>query len=282
MADPESGRTPPILLNREPIPREAFSDLLAEAAGIEVLEAVLLDRLVRAECDRRGIVVDEAAAHHEEEILREGLHSDSATAARLLEELRRRRQLGERRYALLLWTNARLRALVRDQVSIDPERLRVEYARQYGPRFMIRILTLPDRPAIEKALLRIQGGENFIDLAVELSTDLSADRGGLIGPISPVDPEYPQVIRDLLTQLSPGETSSVAAVEAGFCLVHMVRRLAPLDVPFESVEDEIERSLRRAMERQQMNGLAAALLREAEVIVLDPALNDAWQWRNQR
>ena len=86
--------------------------VLAELAGSQALEEVLLDAMLEDRARERGIAPDEAAIAREEETLRGYLDRDPARADRLLSEVRARQGLGPARWRALLRRNAILRAMV--------------------------------------------------------------------------------------------------------------------------------------------------------------------------
>src|SRR5690606_3630103 len=80
--------------------------------------------------------------------------------------------------------------------------------------------------------------ERFAELAMRHSIDASASRGGLLAPISTVDPAYPLAMLKAIDGLvaraeadgaradgGDGEVSEVVAIDGGYALVQLVERL---------------------------------------------------------
>lgn len=276
-------------VNSEPIRRDALLDPLIEAAGGEVLAELVLDRLIDQQLDERSqtLTEDELAAERER-LLTALAPDDEDEAARVLRELRQQRGLGETRFQSFLRRNAGLRKLVADEVEVTDAAVRDAFNRRYGERYRARLIVVDSFE--QAARLREQAIErqaSFSDLAAEHSTDISADRGGLLSPINPADSSYPQVLRDALVRLDEqvnerGEqggapVSEVLAIEGQFALVKLEEKIGPEDVEFADVKDELAREVRARLEQRRMQQRARRMLSDANIVILDGALSDRWQ-----
>ncbi|MHC4590183.1 MAG: peptidylprolyl isomerase [Planctomycetota bacterium] len=181
--------------------------LLNEAAGADVLADVVLDRMLVAELDDAGILITAQELDAERALFYETLSPDPDTAARLARQLRARQGLGRQRLDRLLRRNAALRALVRDRVEITEEAISRMYEIAHGPKRQARLIVAPTLNDAQAAINRVNAGELFADVAVEVSTDTSAARGGMLEPISRADASYPQALREAVWALEPGELS---------------------------------------------------------------------------
>lgn len=269
---------PVLYINGEPVRGEALSPALYEAAGGAVLADAVLDRMLVERLADRGMTVTPADLDAERQRLLLTLDpNDENQAVRLLRELREARGLGDTRFEGLLRRNASLRKLVQDDVEITPVTIGQQYELRYGPRYQPRIITaeaLRDFDAVQR---RLDAGEAFSDVAAELSTDLSAAQGGLLSPISLVDPSYPQTLRNLLPKLEPGQVSEPIAIDGSFALVKLERKVEAQPVEMDDVREELEQEVRFRVEGALMNQLGRSLIRDAKVTVLDPALGDSWR-----
>jgi hypothetical protein len=272
---------PAALLANESITWADLSVPLAEAAGGAVLEEVALDRLLAKEMQLRGLSLEPGAGTQEEEYLREALAVAAGVQAGqqgdLVQQLRRSRGLGDRRYASLLDRNAKLRRMVRDEVKVTPEDVQQAFEIRYGQRFQTRlILTRTEREAGDAAD-RLRAGEPFAEVATKLSTDPSRLRGGAIGTISPADPSYPMALRKSIASSTVGAPTSVIALEQGYAIVLVEQVIPPTAASFDAAAPGLEREVRLVRERAAMDRLAAQLLRAANITVLDPSLD--WSWK---
>jgi len=266
---------------------------LVEAAGAAALEEAALDIALRDALADRGVRFADLDVAAERAILVEQLaqaapgsgaaHPEAALdrGERLLRELRATRGLGEHRFEGLLRRNAGLRRLVRDEVVINERVIRQAYDLRYGARIPARIIVVETIGDAARAIERLDAGEPFPEVAARLSTDESASRGGLLEPVNPADPSYPQALRDALRNLAPGERSRPVALDAGFAiLLRETSDLAPQDAPtLDAARPTLEREARLRQERLLMGERARELLSRSRITVFDDDLNRAWRTR---
>lgn len=254
---------------------------LSEAAGATALEELALRRLITDELVRAELTIgpDDIAA--EQKRLVELLDPDPNVAVRLLNDLRRRDQLGPRRYQALLWRNAALRALVQDDVVVTEDAVKQAYEIAYGRRRQARLATLSSLAEAQAARELIEGGAFFGDVAVERSTDGSAARGGLLEPIARHDPAYPEALRRTLWTLEEGQLSSPILLDNGYAILQMVGVTPRQEITLAEARPRLEKQIRLNQERLLMDQLARRLLNGATITVFDDELNESWKWRRK-
>lgn len=249
--------------------------------GGDALAELLLDRAVETRVNASGLVIADAEILAEQQRMLENLSSDPEDAARLFAELRNRRGLSQARYDALLRRNAGLRRLVRDRVVVTEAAIQQAYALQYGDRYRVRLITADNPRTLGLAKTRVLGGESFTDLAIELSTDESASQGGLLSPINPADATYPKAIRDALPGLAMDRPASrispVIALSDIYALLWLEGVVKQQGPPLDEVRGELEQVVRSELERLRMQQLARSILEQAEVVVLEPELEQDWQ-----
>ena len=284
VSDPlTSSSTVVAYVDGDSISAEELRQLFLEKSGGLILAEVVLDRRLKRRLAQSSLVVGSTEVTAEKKLLLETLDStDEDQAVRLMAQLRRVRGLGKKRFAAMLHRNAALRLLVQPQVRVSDAAMGLHYQRLYGPRYQGRILVRPTLRDLDPIQDRLTAGESFSDLAAELSSDLSAAQGGLLSPISPVDPEYPQSIRKLLPRLEVGEISDAIAVDGGFALVKLERKIAGQGIEFDDVKEELKLQVTRYVEGMLMDQMARALTTKTGVVVLDPALGQSWQRQKVR
>ena len=275
----------PAVVRGTVVPWSAMQPLLAEAAGAEVLQEITLDRALAEEARLRGVSVTDAQIRAEEanllRTLREaGAALDDAGGRQVLDDLRRRRGLGPRRYEALLRRTALLRAMVQDQIDLTDAAIQRAYELLHGPRYRVRIITVDSIPAANAVQARLDAGEPFGEVAARFSTDPSAGVGGLVEPISAADLNYPSALREALPRLQAGRVSAPIAIERGYAILRLDEVIPADGIAFEDVRDSVEREARIAQERTRMSELAARLIGQSGVTALDPSL--AWSWRQGR
>jgi len=119
----------------------------------------------------------------------------------------------------------------RRQDFVRPERVRLR-----------QILT-DDRATAEKALQRLAAGDDFIEVARQLSRDPSAQTGGYQGELSRAD--LPPAFADVIFSLKPGEASRIVPADYGFHIFQVIDRPPAGVVPLEDAREEIVERLRQ-------------------------------------
>jgi parvulin-like peptidyl-prolyl isomerase len=166
-------------------------------------------------------------------------------------------------------------------VNVTPREIERMHDLTYGPKRQVRLITAPNLAEVKEVVERVEAGEAFGDVAVELSTDLSAARGGLLEPVSREDQSYPRALRDAIWALDePGAHSAPILMNNGYAIVQLVREIEGDDTPVEDVREEMQRLVRLRQERLLMDQLARAVLDDVSVTIFDDSLR--WSWRNTR
>jgi peptidyl-prolyl cis-trans isomerase D len=131
-----------------------------------------------------------------------------------------------------------LRTVARDADEAEVERVRGEAA---------------------AALLRIQNGEDFADVARELSQDPgSAEKGGDLGFFG--RGQMAPAFEDAVFALQPGEMTDLVRTDYGFHIIRLEERKEAVERPFEEVQEELARELlRREAGNEQAEEDAEAL-----------------------
>ncbi len=117
--------------------------------------------------------------------------------------------------------------LIQEDVEVTPEAVEHMFQLLYGPRRQARLMTLPTLVEAEQAIAEVNAGAAFGTVATNRSTDSSAARGGLLEPISSVDPRYPRSLRQQLWLLRPGELSPPIPLGSQFAVLRSSERSRP-------------------------------------------------------
>lgn len=274
----EAGGKAVAFVEGRPITVNDLQPAVYEAAGGQILAEMVLDRRIERRLAERGITLAGSQIMAEKEVLLKTLDAGNEDqATRLLRELRKRRGLGDQRFEQLLKRNAGLRALIAEQVQINDALIQQAHQMQYGAKYEIRLITVEALgEAGEVARKARDGTLTFTELAVRHSTDSSRAQGGLLPPISPVDESWPEAIRKVVTTLNVGSVSDPVALERGFAIVKLERKVEAQPIQLEPVRAELTARVRRNAERLLMQQLARTLLTEADVLVADRVLRESW------
>lgn len=286
LAQPADSRTPAgpenivAYIDGRPLTAADLWPPLAELAGAQVLTEQVVGHLVERRLEVAGLAIGPGEAEQEEHRLLSVLHEDPDQAQRLLSELRTRRGWGRARYAQLLRRSAGLRLLIQNEVHVSDAAIDRAYRVRYGKKYTARLIVVDTLPQASDLAARARAGEPFIDLATAHSTDPSASRGGLLEPISPEDATYPAALRTMLAKLTPGRVSDPIALENGYALALVEKVIEP--DPTDAADpahrrQQVAQRLTLQLERVLMDRRARAILQEADVVVLDPALQAGWR-----
>ncbi|MCZ6445856.1 MAG: peptidylprolyl isomerase [Planctomycetota bacterium] len=273
---------PAALVNGVVVEWGELRPLLNEAAGAEVLQEIILDRMLSRALADAGVTITADEVDAERQLFYSTLSPDTGVSARLGRELRSSRGIHRHRFAQLLHRNASLRALVRDRVQVTDEAVGRLYEIIHGPKRQARLMVLPTLRAADAAIQRVRSGEFFGDVAVEISTDSSASRGGLLEPISRADPSYPQALRQVLWSLASAEISAPVLLGDTYALLMLVREVPGDGADLDEQRGELERLARLNQQRLLMDQVARRLILQATVTVFDEALRESWDSRFHR
>lgn len=273
---------PAALIDGRPITWGQLRPTLNELAGAEALAEFILDRRLDEALLAAGIIITPDDAVGERKLLLESLDDDPNTAIRLLDELQLRQKLGASRFDALMRRNAGLRALVRDQVQITEQAVQTMHEMLHGAKRQARLIVLPDLAAAEAALDLLKSDTSFGEVAARMSSDSSAARGGLLEPISRVDPAYAEAVRQALWTLQPGQVSAPILIDHGYAILMFEREVAHDGAKFEEQHPKLEQLVRRSQERLLMEQLAHRLMSQAQVTIFDDSLHEAWSQRGRR
>jgi hypothetical protein len=259
----------------------AWGDLrpsLVEYGGSTVLGDAILARAIERELAARKVSLGPEAIETERELLRASLDADPNRSFRLLEEIRRRQGLGPVRFEAFLRRNAGLRALAQSELEITDGTLAAQHDVLHGPRRRARIATLATLGDAEAFRREVAAGAAFGELAAGRSTDPSAARGGLLEPVSRLDPSYPEAFRSaLFAAPTDGGTADPALVDGSWLVVQVVEELPGDGRDLASTRAEVEPLVRRAQERLVMDRIARRLLATADPVFFDSALEAEWR-----
>lgn len=125
-----------------------------------------------------------------------------------------------------------------------------------------------ERANIEKARARVSSGEKFEDVAREVSTDVSAIKGGDIKWVDEQAPIAPE-IKEKVLDLKAGEMTEILETPAGYHIFQALEVQEAGVVPFEEAREQIQKQLLEKALQVSMERAAADLQKQTEVQFLD-------------
>lgn len=259
-----------------PIQREILEGTLMEYAGPRALREVLVDAALTRRLNKNKMIVTDEDILEERAILLTALDEDEDRALRLLETVRRKEGLGPIRFSALLRRNAGLRKLIEGDVRPNENAIRAAWDVRHGPRRTARVFVGQTLDACTEVMKQARDGKDFAELAARGSTDASASAGGLIQPISRLDPSWPTSFRETLWTSPLGRVSSPVLVDANYVVILPLEETPGDGTPLELARQESERRVRLAQERLLMDSMARSLLDSLQVEIIDSDLERAW------
>jgi len=270
-------------INGERISRQEFLDVLYASSGVRVLRQMLALAAARQLAAKEGIRVTDRDFQAElDRVIGELGGSNGFSEKPLTRDDRRRvlrvvlnrRGVSFEEFQVGLKCQTYLRAVARAQIRITDEMVRDEYRRTYGPRRRISGIVVGDLKLANKVYAKLQGGEDFAQLARRYSTDLvSAPIGGLMGTFSQSDPRLPPVVSKLAFNLPEGGHSSSIKVGQEYWLIRIDKVMAAQPIEFDKVKGALHQKVAKWLERQLMEKLQEQVLLQSKVEVYDRFLD---------
>ncbi len=250
---------------------------LVELGGATALRDAFLDDAIAQALAERSITIGPDAVDRERTLLSESLDPDPNIAERLLGEIRARQGLGPVRFEALLRRNAGLRALVQPDVRMTEDAIARQHEVMHGAKRVCRVIAVPSVAQAEEIRRQLEAGASFSDLATQRSTDPSGSRGGLLPPVSRVDPTWPQPFRDALFALPIGSISAPTLVDRDYLIIRAEEERSANGLTLASTRPAVEAALRQAQERVLMEELARRLLGEITPSFYESDFGAAWR-----
>lgn len=113
----------------------------------------------------------------------------------------------------------------------------------------VRHIILDNEESAEDALARLNDGENFADLAREVSTGPSAETGGRLGVVNE-STQFDATFKEAALALEAGEVSEVVQTDFGYHIIKVDEKVEAGVREFSEVKDEIEATL---LERERQD-----------------------------
>lgn len=260
-----------------PIRRGDLDPAILELSGGVILREILLDRRIVELAAGRGITATEAMIEAERTLLLASLSDDPDRAVELLAAVRARQGLGEARFTALLRRNALLRAMIAGEVTPDSDAIRRIHDVRHGARRRARIVAVSSFAEAAALRAEIEGGGDPAEVAFRASTDPSRSAGGLIPPVTRLDPSWPAAFREALFALAVEEVSAPVLVDGSWLVVVLLEEIPADGVSIDAARPELERLARLQQERVLMDRIVRDAAASLDPRILDPALRGAWE-----
>lgn len=274
-------------IDGHPMARGRMVDLLLRGQGPALLEQLVVLDLAERVAAKQGLAITATDVEQETEWALgrlvdplPGVTSgtfDREEAERILDLVLARRNISRAEFRITVRRNATLRRIVEAQQTISQQQLHREFERLYGKRVQVRHIQLATRGDIGRVLDRLSAGEAFEDVAEKYSANrATSEAGGLLTPISLQDDGVPDVLREVVSKLQPGQVSDAVRIGEWYHVLKLVGELPPEDVTFDAVRGALERRVRKRLADPAIQALHDKLFRSAKIEIHDPALGHAF------
>ncbi|MCC7292957.1 MAG: peptidyl-prolyl cis-trans isomerase [Phycisphaerales bacterium] len=273
------------------VKREPFVDLLIRFHGPALLEELAVTTCAQQELERRGLAVrDEDVELEYQTLLADmtnplhavtGAAPDRREAQRVLEAVLAERNIPLAQFRLGVRRQAMLRKLIERETTVSDEEVERDLRARRGERVQVRHIQVATPAQAETVLRELRGGAAFADVAGKFSGNAAtAARGGLLEPFSRDDERVPAILREAAFNLPAGEVSAPLRVGHWYHVLTLEGRLPALEAPDAATLEDVRRRLTRMKQDEALPRLYRRMLEEANIVVLDPALKDAYDaWR---
>lgn len=280
-ATPARPTDPIAKVNGEPVSRERLTELLYEAHGRRMLQALLALEIVKQRARERKVTVTQADIDNEqtrympEEILR----LEPQERERVLDDYLDRHGLTRVELRLAIERNAYLRKLLADMPEPAEKDLRELFNRMHGEKVRVRHIQVRTFDRMAEVNRRLNRGEKFEDVARDLSENkATAANGGLLEPFDRNEPRIPKEVREVAFDglSSIGDVSGDINADGFIHKISLDERVPPAKVKFEDERPKLAALVRERMIRLQMNFELSTMVPAAEIEILDPILKQQW------
>lgn len=233
----------------QPVTDQEWMDELKKKHGDEVLLGMLNHIVVGKEAKALGITVTDEEIEQELKRGMSGYGSEEQYYDQMQSELGLSRQelREETKYRLTL------QAVATTGITVSEDEID-DYLEQNAERFTPRkqmqlsLIKVESYSEANKAMDRLEQGEDFAELAKEVSIDEeSRQHGGNIGTVEENDPFWPEDLLKTASGLQAGDIAGPLQVEGGYAVI----RLEKLIDPKKPDQDEVRELVRQELALEQ-------------------------------
>lgn len=211
------------------VTEQQWLDELKKKHGDEVLVGMLNHMVVDKEAKELGIEVTDDEVEQELSRTIEGYESEEQYYSQMLF------QLGLSREDVLIETTYRLRlqAVATAGITIseaDIDTFLEQNPERFTPKkeMQLSMIQLSSYEEAEQVMDRLEEGENFADLAKEVSTDEeSRQRGGSLGRVEEDNPFWPEGLLQAAASLDAGDIAGPIQTKDSFAIIQLESIYSP-------------------------------------------------------
>ncbi len=264
-------------VNGHPIYMDALHTILVANFGLPTAQHLIMNEVVAQHAENEGIAATEEDIQLESNqamarLAPEGF-DDDAQRQQLLDRLLAERGLSRAQWMEGMERQVLLRKMAADQVNVTDDDLKDEYERQYGRRVQVRHIELVSLAAAQQVQMRLEDGDEFVNLVRSFSENPSKQNDGLLPPISYKSVDVPPAIRQAAVVLTDvGEVSQPIQVGTHYHLLQLVKVFPSEEAEFDLVKDQLREAVREAQVQRLRQVIFRDIVRNADIEFADPIL----------
>lgn len=241
----KEGSQPVASIQDRAITEDEWVDELKKRYGREMLMTMLNRHAVALEAKAKGIDVTAAEVETEIEVMSRSYGSKE----RFLSEMED--QLGITESELKTETTYRLllEKIATSDVHIEEQQID-SYLEQYPDQFRpkkqlnLSMIEVASEDEAERVMDRLENGEDFADLAAQVSLDeYTREDGGQIGLVEEDDPFLPPALLEAALSLEPGDIAGPVSLTDTYAIVYVKDIIEPQAPSEESVRKAVRKQL---------------------------------------
>lgn len=241
----KTGSQPVASIQDRAITEDEWVDELKKRYGREMLMTMLNRHAVALEAKAKGIDVTTAEVETEIEVMSRSYGSKE----RFLSEMED--QLGITESELKTETTYRLllEKIATSDVHIEEQQID-SYLEQYPDQFRpkkqlnLSMIEVASEDEAERVMDRLENGEDFADLAAQVSLDeYTREDGGQIGLVEEDDPFLPPELLEAALSLEPGDIAGPISLTDTYAIVYVRDIIEPQAPSEESIRKAVRKQL---------------------------------------
>ncbi|NBB94451.1 MAG: hypothetical protein GVY16_01760 [Planctomycetes bacterium] len=269
-------------VNGEPIPMARLHEALVTDFGKPIAQQLIANEVVRQTLLEKGLPVEVSEKQLRQETYRAmnqlfNFQDEPSwpQVENLLNQFLKQKGLTRRIWDMSMRRNARLMRLAEVQVEVTQDELIRQYHIEYGAKWRVRHIQVPNLDTAQDLLEELKAGTDFEKLAFEHSTNPDARQGAWLPELSARadTPGVPKaLVQAAMAMETPGELSNPVQAGTNFHILKLEEIIPPKDKAFEDVRATLEPAVRdrKVVELQQQ--LLKGLIAAAEIEYIDPTL----------
>lgn len=239
-------------VNGETITEDEFVEAVAAGGGAQVLDQLITEKLIRQKAQEEEISVSDQEYENELATLKEQLPSEE-----MFEQLLTQQGLTEEAFREQLETNLLIEKLLEPKIEVSDEEVRSHFdenKEQFGQPEQVKMkqIVVETEEEAQKALDRLEDGEDFAEVAQDVSTDTQTkESGGDAGTVSKGDlAQMDPNLEEEVFALEKGEISEpIESMLGGFYIVQVDEKIAAQEGEF---TDEVAKQITEELKQQKL------------------------------